>query len=147
MDCQDIVMQTCDSNNTTPAFQRGTPVRRGIRLRKTNSQLPTNSRLLMKRVQSQQLYDQILSLPLDQVHDAIAPNAFEELNESFYIDEDDVSLIPTHRSSKRSFMGNFGATSKKSKVIRGKNPYVVRTKHLRTKVKKAFNAIDRFFSK
>lgn len=145
MDCQDIVMQDCD-NNTSTVFQRGSSVRRGIRLRKTSSKLPTNSRQLMKRVQSQQFYDQIVDLPLDKVYEAIAPTAVEELNESFYIDDDDVRLLPTHRASKRSFIG-FGGASKKSKVMKGKNPYVVRTKHLKSKVKKAITVIDRFFSK
>lgn len=147
MDFHDIMMETSDSQT---AFQRGTPMRRGIRLRKTssNSKLPINSRLLMKRVQRQQFCDQIANVSLEQVYDAIAPNPVEELNESFYIDEDDVRLLPTHRASKRSLLGK--ASSNLSKVIKGKGQQVAKknkTRQLKAKVRKAFTAIDKFFSK
>lgn len=125
-------MQNCDTS-----FQRGTPQRRGIRIRKSTGKLPTNSRQLMKKVQSQQFYDQIIDLPLDQVYEAIAPTPMEELNEAFGIEDDDVQLLPTNRTSKHKF----------SKVKKGKAPYVVRSKQLRSKMKNALTVIDKFFSR
>lgn len=133
--------------NTNGEFNRNTTLRRAIRWR-TKSHLTPYAPSAVKKAQKNKIRDLVQEIPLEKVYEAIVPTAAEELNSSFYIDEEDAQLLAAHRSSLRNSLRNRRKAKNSSKEKVSKTSSVpLKPKHIKLKVCRAISAIDRFFTK
>lgn len=134
-------------NKNNSEFNRNTSVRRAIRFRSKSSKLNPYAPNVVKKSQKDKIFNLVEEIPLDKVYAAIMPTtSFEDLNHSFYIDEEDAQLLAAHRSSLRNSIRNRRKTKQNKEKV-SKTNSAATPKQIKLKVTRAISAIDRFFTK
>lgn len=130
-------------------FKRNVSVRKAIRFRSNLNKLSPYAPKIVKDIQKQRIYNQVVDIPLDQVYAAIEVSPMEELDTSFYIDEEDAKLVALHRkSSARGSLKVRRGQEVQTKIMKTSGKKVsLKPKNLKVKMTKALSAIDRFFTK
>lgn len=133
--------------NTNSEFNRNTSVRKAIRWR-SKTKLSPYAPSIVKKSQKDKIYNLVEEIPLDKVYEAIMPTtSFEELNNSFYIDDEDAQLLAAHRSSLRNSIRNRRKAKKIKEKVSKTSSVPIQSKQIKLRVCRAISAIDRFFTK
>lgn len=134
-----------DSNSQ---FNRNISVRRAIRFRSKSNKLSPYAPSIVKKSQKDKIFNLVHEIPLDKVYEALVPTtSFEELNNSFYIDEEDAQLLAAHRSSLRKSIRNRRKAKNNKEKVSKTSSVPIKPKEIKLKVCRAISAIDRFFTK
>lgn len=134
--------------NTKSEFNRNTSLRKAIRWRTKSQLLTPYAPSMVKKAQKHKIRNLVEEIPLNKVYEAIVlQTSCEELNNSFYIDDEDAHLLAAHRSSLRNSIRNRRKAKNSKEKVSKTSSVPMNPKQIKLKVCRAISAIDRFFTK